>query len=213
MIKLEFFYDVSSPWTYLAFTGLQPLAHRYQAPVEWRPILVGGVFNAVNQSLYEQRERAFADERRMRAYRKDLADWASYRNITIGWPDFHPVNAVKAMRACLVASEQGCLVDFSRRAFAAYWGSLRDLSDDEVLAELAASAGMEPGTVLRSIQESRIKDWLRANTDELIDRGGYGSPTMFINGDDMYFGNDRLPLVERTLSNDFSRLATPPNAL
>ena len=209
MIKLEFFYDLSSPWTYLAFTGLQPLAHRYQAPVEWRPILVGGVFNAVNQSLYEQRERAFADERRMRAYRKDLADWARYRNITIGWPDFHPVNAVKVMRVCLVASEQGCLVDFSRRAFAAYWGSLRDLSDDEVLAELAASAGMEPGAVLRSIQESRIKDWLRANTDELIDRGGYGSPTMFINGDDMYFGNDRLPLVERTLERLTTSVTDP----
>ncbi len=200
MNKFEFFYDVTSPWTYLAFAGVQPIAERYEQRINWRPILVGGVFNAVNQGLYEYREKAFADERRMSAFIKDLSDWASYRDIRIGWPEFHPVNAVKVMRGCLVAAEQGNLVDFSRLAFEAYWGDLRDVSSDEVLSDLAQRAGMEPESFLQRLGEADIKEQLRANTQELIDRGGFGSPTMFINGDDMYFGNDRLELVERKLA-------------
>jgi 2-hydroxychromene-2-carboxylate isomerase len=200
MTKFEFFYDVTSPWTYLAFAGIQPIAERHDLLISWRPILVGGVFNAVNQSLYEYREKAFADERKMSAFIKDLNDWANYRELKIGWPDIHPVNAVKVMRACLAASEQGHLVDFSRLAFDAYWGQLRDVSDDTVLAELAEVLGINGEQLIARIGEADIKAQLRANTEELIERGGYGSPTMFINGDDMYFGNDRLPLVDRKLS-------------
>jgi 2-hydroxychromene-2-carboxylate isomerase len=199
MSKIEFFYDVTSPWTYLGFVGVQPIAEEYGLRINWRPILVGGVFNAVNQSLYEHREKAFADERRMSAFIKDLGDWATYRDIKIGWPDFHPVNAVKVMRGCLAASEQGHLVDFSRLAFEAYWGELRDVSSEDVLAELTEALGMDTPLFLERIAAQDIKDQLRANTDELIERGGFGSPTLFINGDDMYFGNDRLPLVERKL--------------
>ena len=200
MTKFEFFYDVTSPWTYLAFAGIQPIAEQHNLRISWRPILVGGVFNAVNQSIYEYRENAFADERKMSAFIKDLSDWANYREIKINWPDFHPVNAVKVMRGCLAASEQGRLVDFSRLAFETYWGELRDLSDDGVLAELAEAVGINGEQLLARIGEADIKAQLRANTEELIERGGYGSPTMFINGDDMYFGNDRLPLVDRKLS-------------
>ncbi len=204
--KFEFFYDVTSPWTYLAFAGVQPIAQRYDLRINWRPVLVGGVFNAVNQELYKYREKAFADERRMSAFIKDLTDWANYREIKIGWPDFHPVNAVKVMRGCLAASEQGYLVDFSRLAFEAYWGDLRDLSDNSVLGELADTAGMNAESFLQRIADADIKEQLRANTEELIERGGFGSPTMFINSDDMYFGNDRLPLVERKLEQLASRL-------
>ena len=62
MPTFEFFYDCSSPWTYLAFRGVQPIAERLGVEIQWRPILVGGVFNAVNQDLYAVREKAFADE-------------------------------------------------------------------------------------------------------------------------------------------------------
>jgi 2-hydroxychromene-2-carboxylate isomerase len=199
MTKFEFFYDVTSPWTYLAFAGIQPIAEQHNLRISWRPILVGGVFNAVNQGIYEFREKAFSDERKMSAFLKDLSDWANYREIKIRWPDNHPVNAVKVMRGCLAASEQGHLVDFSRLAFEAYWGELRDVSDDGVLVELAEAAGMNGADFLNRLAADDIKAQLRANTDELIERGGYGSPTMFINGDDMYFGNDRLPLVDRKL--------------
>ena len=200
MPRLEFFYDLTSPWTYLAFTGIQPIAQRYGVDIEWRPILVGGVFNSVNQDLYEQREKAFGNKRRMSYMMKDLKDWAELRGIEINWPEFHPVNAVKCLRGCFLAEEQDLLIPYSKAVFEAYWGRCEDVSQDAVLAAIVSSLGMEPETFLVGIQDQAVKDRLRANTEEVIERGAYGSPTLFIDGDDMYFGNDRLPLVEQKLA-------------
>jgi 2-hydroxychromene-2-carboxylate isomerase len=200
MTQLECFFDLTSPWTYLAFTGLQPIAARHNVAIEWRPILVGGVFNAVNQELYEQREKAFGNKRRMRYMMKDLKDWADLRGIEINWPDFHPANAVKCMRGCFVAEAQGRLVDYSKAVFEAYWGRCEDVGQESVLAAIVNRLGMDPDDFFEAIGQQAIKDRLRANTDELIERGGFGSPTIYINGDDMYFGNDRLPLVEHRLA-------------
>ncbi len=199
MTRLECFYDCTSPWTYLAFTGIQPIAERYGVDIEWRPILVGGVFNAVNQDLYAAREAAFGNERRMNYMMKDLKDWADLRGIEINWPSFHPVNAVKCMRGCLVAEERGKLVAYSKALFESYWGRCEDVASEAVLSGIVSGLGMEADAFLQRIQEADIKDKLRANTDEVIARGAYGSPTLYINGDDMYFGNDRLPLIEHTL--------------
>ncbi len=203
-MRIEFFYDLTSPWTYLAFTGIQPLAAQYGADIAWRPILVGGVFNAVNQELYAKREAAFENERQLKQMLKDLGDWARLRGIDLNWPSFHPANAVKCMRGCFVAEAAGVLVPYSKAVFEAYWGRCEDVSDESVLGAIAASVGLDGDAFLASIQQQDIKDQLRANTDELIDRGGFGSPTVFLNGDDMYFGNDRLPLVEAALSRDAS---------
>lgn len=199
MTRLEFFFDCSSPWTYLAFTGIQPIVERYPVAIEWRPILVGGVFNAVNKGLYEARDSMFQNERRLKHYMKDLADWAKYYDLKIGWPEMHPANAVKVMRGCFVAEEQGKLTAYAKHAFELYWGECRDISSDDVVRELVSSAGLDEQDFFDKITSQPYKDRLRANTDELIERGGYGSPTLFINGDDMYFGNDRLPLVEAKL--------------
>jgi 2-hydroxychromene-2-carboxylate isomerase len=199
MIKLECFYDLTSPWTYLAFTGLQPLLEQYSVEAHWRPILVGGVFNAVNQDLYEQREKAFNNKRRISYMMKDLKDWADYRGIEINWPECHPANAVKSMRGCFVAQEQGLLLEYSRAVFEAYWGRKEDVSSEAVLSAIVSGLGMDADAFLRDIGKQEHKDQLRINTDEVIERGAYGSPTIYINGDDMYFGNDRLPLIERRL--------------
>ena len=201
MTRLEFFYDLTSPWTYLAFTGIQPIAERYGVNIEWRPILVGGVFNAVNQDLYAQREAAFGNKRRMRYMMKDLADWAALRNIEIRWPEFHPANAVKCMRGCFIAEEQGLLVEYSREVFEAYWGRNENVAEENVLRDIAGKLGMNGEDFVARLGEQQYKDQLRENTDEVIERGAYGSPTIYINGDDMYFGNDRLPLIERKLES------------
>jgi 2-hydroxychromene-2-carboxylate isomerase len=198
--SIECFFDCSSPWTYMGFERLLKLKQRYEFDIIWKPILVGGVFNEVNQGLYEARESMFNNERRLTAFMKDLQDWASYCELSINWPDFHPVNSVKAMRGCIVALEHGRLIDFARGCFQAYWNQLEDISKDDVLASIAVTANIDETLLLNSIQQTEIKNQLRANTDELIARGGYGSPTFFINRDDMYFGNDRIPLIEHALS-------------
>lgn len=195
--KLEFFFDCSSPWTYLAFTRIHDVIARAGAEVIWRPILVGGVFNAVNKDVYDR--RANPDARKASYSGKDLQDWARLAGIAIGKPPVFPVRAIAPMRCVLAADEQGALVPFARATFEAYWGALKDISQTDVLREICATVNLDPETILARADALEIKDRLRLNTEEVIARGGFGSPTMYVNGDDMYFGNDRLPLVEAAL--------------
>ncbi len=97
---IEFFFDCSSPWTYLAFHNIQPLAKEFGVEVSWRPILVGGIFNSVNPSVYASREAPVPLKARYQ--KKDLADWARSAGLAIKMPPtVFPVNSVKAMRGCL----------------------------------------------------------------------------------------------------------------
>ena len=210
MATLEFFYDCSSPWTYLAFHRIEDVVAKAGATLVWRPILVGGVFNAVNESVYEQRRNPVMPK--LRWYVKDLQDWASFYGLRIGQPPVFPVNSVKAMRGALVAERHGLLPRWSRRVFETYWGDLRDISQDDVLRPIVEEIGLDPVDFFAAIAEPSVKDRLRANTDELIRRGGFGSPTMFIDNDDMYFGNDRLVLVEHALGRQRTANPAGPDA-
>jgi len=191
---IEFFFDCSSPWTYMAFHNLQPMARDLGVEVRWRPILVGGIFNSVNPSVYEFRTRGLPAKQLYQL--KDLQDWARKAGLTIRFPPaVFPVNSVKAMRGCLLLEPEGKLLPFASEVFAAYWTHGRDISQDEVLADLCTRVGVERPRFFEGIAQPEIKARLKANTDEIIARGGFGSPTMFVGGDDMYFGNDRLQLV------------------
>jgi 2-hydroxychromene-2-carboxylate isomerase len=194
---IECFFDCSSPWTWLGVRNLRALAAELHAPVRWRPILVGGVFNAVNPSVYASREHPVPAKQRY--MQKDLADWARLAGVTIRFPPtVFPVNSVRAMRGCLWLEPRGLLLPFAEAVFEAYWTRDEDISRDEVLAALAAGLGVAPADFLAGITTPAVRDALRANTDELIARGGFGSPTFFVDGG-MFFGNDRLPLVREAL--------------
>ena len=197
--KLEFFYDCSSPWTYLCFNKIEEIAARHQAKLVWRPILVGGVFNTVNQTVYDN--RAKPNPLKQAYMLKDLADCAKLYGLKIVFPPkVFPVNSVKCMRGAFAALEQNKLVPYATAAFEAYWSDDRDLSKEDVLADIAAKAGLERQRFFSGIETDACKAKLRANTDELIQRGGFGSPTMFV-GSSMFFGNDRLPLLRAALES------------
>jgi 2-hydroxychromene-2-carboxylate isomerase len=198
MATLEFFFDCSSPWTYLAFDGIEALAAETGATLLWKPILVGGVFNAVNPSVYETRAKPVPAKARY--YAKDLGDWVRRSGLRIGTPKPFPVNSVKAMRGAYFALDEGRIAPYARAVFEAYWGDLRDISQDDVLADVAAGVGLDREAYSAAIASPALKERLRATTDELIARGGFGSPTLFVDGDDMYFGNDRLVLVREALA-------------
>jgi 2-hydroxychromene-2-carboxylate isomerase len=195
--QIEVFYDVSSPWTYLAFVNVQKLAQDEGAEIVWRPFLVGGVFNAVNPTMYRMRENPVPA--RDAWVKQDMQAWARLAGITIRFPPaVFPVNSVKALRALLWAKTQGREVELATAFFQLYWSEDRDISQDDVVAEAARRAGLDPARMAQAIAEPGVKEQLKANTDELIARGGFGSPTMFVNGE-MFFGNDRLPLVREAL--------------
>jgi 2-hydroxychromene-2-carboxylate isomerase len=198
MTRIEMFFDVSSPWTYLAFENIQPLAREFSVDITWRPFLVGGVFNTINPSVYQSRENPVPAKEAYMAV--DLANWARFTGVNITWrPSVFPVNSVKAMRGCLVAAREDKLVPFARACFESYWSRDRDISSDDVLAEICTEAGLSPETLFAGIQEPDIKQALRANGDELVSRGGFGTPTIFVDGTKMFFGNDRMPLVRAAL--------------
>ena len=195
---IEFFFDCSSPWTYLAFHNIQPLAKEFSEEISWRPILVGGIFNTINPSVYASREKPVPAKARY--MKKDIADWARSAGLTIKMrPTVFPVNSVKAMRGCILLDGEGKLVPFARAVFEIYWGEDKDISQDAVLAEVCQRVGVDPAKFFAGIGEQTIKDQLKANTDEVMARGGFGSPTIFLDKTDMYFGNDRLPLIREAL--------------
>jgi 2-hydroxychromene-2-carboxylate isomerase len=198
--RIEFFYDLSSPWTYLAFTNLFGVMERTGCCATLRPVLVGGAFNAVNQSVYAAREQS--DNRKLQHSWKVLKDWAALAGVEMNFPSqWHPAKSVNAMRfCCALANDMPALTDFTRAAFTSYFGAQENLDDPDVLAAVANSVGLDGSAIRATSQTDSVKALLRANTEELIARGGYGSPTIFVDRADMYFGNDQLPLVEAALN-------------
>lgn len=197
--RVEFFFDLSSPWTCLAFHNLPAVLARTGASARYRPILVGGVFNAVNPAVYAAREQA--DNRRMQHGWKVLKDWARLADVPMNFPSrWHPAKSVAAMRfAAALEDDQPALVRFARAAFASYFDRQENLDDPDVLETVATTEGLDGAAIRAAAGSDAVKARLRANTEEVVARGGYGSPTIFVDGEDMYFGNDQLPLVEAAL--------------
>ena len=197
MKEIEYFLDCSSPWTYLSFRGILELEKKKEFKIIWKPILVGGIFNSINPSVYETRKNPVKEK--MDYSQKDLQDWAALRDININWPKIFPINSVKAMRGAFYFIDKSGIEGYLESIFQSYWTNGKDISDIEILLEIAESCGAIPREFLDFIDTPEAKQRLIQNTQELMDRGGFGSPTFFIDNTDMYFGNDRIQLIESVL--------------
>ncbi len=196
---IEFYFDCSSPWTYLAFTEILPLSHRHGLEIVWKPVLVGGVFNAVNQDVYEFRKKP--NPLKLSYSNDDLNLWANIREVDISFPKVFPVNSVRAMRGCLFADKENKIVEFTKNVFQSYWGNGIDISQEDLLLEIAKDSNLNPVEFKKFIESQEAKDLLIKNTDELIGHGGFGSPTFFYK-EKMFFGNDRLHLLEEAITKN-----------
>ncbi len=205
--KIEYFFDCSSPWTYLAFKGITDLSTKKNFELIWKPILVGGIFNTTNPSVYEARNKTNPVKEKINYYFKDLKDWSNFRNIIINHdgfvkgfsPEVFPVNSVKAMRGAFMFLDQGNIKNYVNSIFYAYWTDGLDISLEENLIKIVQNLDVNPNKFLNFIQQQDTKDRLKDNTQELIDRGGFGSPTFFLNENKMFFGQDRITLIESQL--------------
>ena len=108
--KVEYFLDCSSPWTYLSFRGMQELSKRKSFEIIWKPILVGGIFNTINPSVYESRQNPIKEK--LVYSQKDLEDWSKSRGLNITMPKVFPVNSVKAMRGSFFFQDAGKIEDY-----------------------------------------------------------------------------------------------------
>ncbi len=196
MLVLDVYFDYSCPWSYLAFVRAREAAMRTGAEIRWRPVLADRIFETTKSQRLES--RLAVDPRKAAYQQKDLRDWARFCSISITLPDGWPVDSTHALAGAIAAFEQDLIVQYSNAVFVAYFTDGEDISQTAVLVEIAASAGLDTRAFEANIREPKALDQVLSNSDELIKRGGFGIPTMFV-GDDMYFGNHSMPLVELAL--------------
>ncbi len=190
---LELYWDFSSPFGYLGSTQAEALAARTGAELVWRPMLLGGLFKIIGQADFPMATFSAAKQK---YYADDLQRWAAYWGVPMKWPSRFPINTVKALR-CYLALPAEAQRPFREAAFSAFWADDRDISDDAVLRELL---GANAEAVLAKIQEKAIKDELIACTDRAAKAGVFGAPTWVVDGKELFWGQDRIPLVERALT-------------
>jgi len=128
--QIEFFFDLSSPWTCLAFHNIQPIMASLDADVRWRPFLVGGIHNQVNKTYPEARAKDYGTPK-WRQLAQSLADWSKQSGVTMNFPgQYFPLRSVHAMRfCCLLEAEQAKLVEFMKVGFDAYYTDQENLDD------------------------------------------------------------------------------------
>ncbi len=192
--KVEFFFDVGSPTTYLAWTQLPALCAKADAELVCRPMLLGGVFQATGNA---SPATVPAKGRYMDA---DMARFAHRYGVPLARNPFFPVNTLMLMRgatgAQLRAPER--FEDYLSAVFHAMWVAPQNLNDPAIAAAMLAAAGFEPAEVAGWVGDAEVKAALRATTEEAVARGVFGAPTMFV-GDAMFFGQDRLEFVREAL--------------
>ena len=198
MKKIEYYLDCSSPWTYLSFRGILDLRKKKEFEIIWKPILVGGIFNSTNPSVYESRKNPVKEK--LHYSQKDMDDWARIRKIDFNWPEIFPINSVKSMRgAFYFIDRKENIEEYLEKVFKSYWTDGKDISSDDCLKDIIGSFSVDVDDFLKFITLPETKERLAKNTQELMDRKGFGSPTFFLDKEDMYFGNDRIQLIEKKL--------------
>jgi len=193
--SVEFWYDVVCPYAYLGSTQIERVAAEAGARVEWRPFLLGGVLKAVGTS-----DNAMNQMSRPRLHHNwlDMHRWADWFEVPLEMPAAHPRRTVLAMRAVLAAGE-AARVPARRALFEAYWVRGEDVADPTVVTRVLDGAGLDGALLVERAADPAIKRELHDRTDEAIARGIFGAPTMFV-GDEMFWGQDRLPFVARALA-------------
>ena len=184
MKKIEFFYDIVSPYSYIAATQMAQFEGK--ADVVWRPVLLGGIFKATGNS-----GPAFTVPAKAPYMFKDLERLVAHYQLPFAMPANFPANTVTVQRLLCAASDSE-LAALSLKLYHAYWGQGKDITNVELLTELAGAE------LVAKTQDEAIKNQLKTNTEEAVARGAFGAPTFFV-GDEMYFGEDRLFLVHEAI--------------
>jgi 2-hydroxychromene-2-carboxylate isomerase len=196
MTEVAFWYDFSSPFSYLGATQIERVAAEAGARVRWRPFLLGALFKKIGTADVPM---ATFPEPKRRYFARDLNDWAEFWSVPFSWPSRFPMRTVAALRVALAAGDAR-VAAVTRALYRAYWVEDRDLADEAVLREVAATAGMPGADIQRALApDPAIKQALVANTDEAVATGLCGAPSFVVRGH-VFWGQDRLDLVAKTLA-------------
>ncbi|QIN82064.1 2-hydroxychromene-2-carboxylate isomerase [Rubrobacter tropicus] len=198
MKAVEFYYDLVSPYSYLAYGEVTRMCRERGAELALRPMLLGAVHNATGI------QAPIRIESKARYQAKDIRRWAEQYGLPIDFPDPFPFRTLKTMRAAMFLKDRGELEAFTREAFVLYWEEggapkgLEEADEDGPVTEVARRVGADPEEVLAGASTPEAKEALKAATSGAVERGVFGAPAFFV-GDEMFWGNDRLHFVEAAL--------------
>jgi 2-hydroxychromene-2-carboxylate isomerase/predicted thioesterase len=193
---IAFWFDFHSPWCWLASTRIGALAARHGAELQWRPVHLPRLIDAI-----DGRRVLEANARFLHWYKQDLADWAALYGVTARYHPNFPLRPARALRAAIRAAEAGVAEAWVTRVMRAYWAEAADISDLAVLARLATELGLEPEPLIAAAGSDIFKAKLESNLAEAIATGLFGVPAFVVDGK-VFFGNDRLMLLDRYLGGD-----------
>lgn len=195
---IDYFFGITSPWTYLGGERLIEVAARHGAVINYKPMDMGKLFSVSGGLPLAKR----APQRQ--AYRLiELARWSRHLGIPLNpQPKHFPVTGWPAAGMVIAAREHGG--DCGKLANAlmrAVWAEELDIDDTEVLVAIAADNGFDAGTLLDEAGSGAVKAAFEADTQEAIDRGVFGAPT-YVYKDEPFWGQDRLDFLDRALARD-----------
>lgn len=188
--KIELFLDIGSPTAYLAFTQAPGLAQRTGKPVVLRPFLLGGVFKATGNSP------PMTVPAKGRNLMRDIERYAQHYGVPFRMNPHFPINTVSVMRGAAACAPGDELQRYLAALFQATWVDGLNVGDEAVLRQVLAHAGFNAEEWLARTQAAEVKQALIATTNEAVQRGAFGAPSWFV-GDELFFGHDRLAMVEK----------------
>ena len=190
---VTFYFDVHSPWSYLASALIGPLARRRGAWIEWRPIHLANLMDRIGGLRPLEQTPA-----RIAWYKQDIADRMAQHGLPYDPHPDYPLRPSRALRCCVHAAERGCADAFVRTVMRGYWVEKKDISDLEVLQAMSDEVGLGPRPVADIVGDGTIKAAVARNTDDAIARGVFGVPS-FLFGGKLFFGSDRMDLLDLAL--------------
>src|SRR3954469_21272032 len=188
--SFDFFYDLGSPYSYLASTQLAGIEQRTGARARLVPITLGGLRKATGHHLPPPQQLKYMSD--------DTSRWASQYGVKMQIPKAFPVSTIQALRACCAAEQEGKGEPAMQALFRVYWVVGEDISDPVVIERALTAAGLKGKALVAATEKQDIKDLLRKNTDLALGRGVFGVPTLFV-GERSFWGNDRLQFAEAEL--------------
>ncbi|MGP9558118.1 2-hydroxychromene-2-carboxylate isomerase [Psychrobacter sp. AOP7-A1-24] len=192
--QVEFFFDVGSPASYLAWTQLSSIAQRHNAEIVWRPMLLGAVFQAVGNT-------SPAAVPVKGAYMlKDLKRFSAIYDVPFRFNPFFPVNTMQLMRGVTAYLGTPKFESYLFTIFNALWAEQLNMESPEVIADVLSKIDIDATDFMARISEPEVKARLKSSTEEAVARGVFGAPSFFVN-DEMFFGQDRLSFVENALKD------------
>lgn len=195
--RVDFYYDYVSPYSYLAYTQRRRIEEAGGELIH-HPIFLGGLNATIGNTPPIER----AGKKRGAYMFKDLMRWAVFYELPMAMNPFFPMSTLHLLRGAALAESSGCIDAYSEASFAAVWEQGLDVSDMAVARAIAEGVGLDGDAFERAARDPANKAQVKDGTQAAIDRGVFGAPTFFFEGE-MYFGNDRLMFLLRSLKDEW----------